>query len=187
MNAVFTRLARLQRFLDRPWYPVVLAGLAALDLIVVVIPVDGLTVAAILAAPRRWMQYAFAAAAGNLLGCGILAQGVYQNAGWIHDRLGSWMYSAAWASVEQFIHAHGSWSIALGALSPIPLQLWVIVPALAKMPAHELFIALLVGRVLRSIALCWVASHTPRLLSRSRGIMKELKEARAEPDDSDSR
>jgi membrane protein YqaA with SNARE-associated domain len=187
MNAPFSRLTRIQRYLDRPWYPLLLAGLAALDLIVVVIPIDGLTVAAVLAAPRRWLQYAIAAATGNILGCGVLAQAVYQNAGWIHDRLASWMDSSAWASVEHFIQSNGSWSIALGALSPIPLQLWVIVPALAKMPAQELFFALLAGRFVRSVALCWVASHTPRLLSRSRGIMRELQEARAESDDTDTR
>jgi membrane protein YqaA with SNARE-associated domain len=183
MSALSTHFARVQRYLDRPWYPLLLGALAAADQILVVIPTDGLTVAAILATPRRWMQYAIAATTGNLLGCGILAEGIYRNSDWLHERLGPWMESSWWSTVENFIQSNGSWSIALGALSPIPLQFWVIVPALARMPAAELFLALLIGRLVRFVALCWIASHAPKLLSRSKGIVEELKEAGTDPDE----
>jgi len=169
-----SRLGRIQRYLDRPWYPLLLAALAAIDLIILVIPVDGLTVAAVLATPRRWLRYALAATVGNLLGCGILAEAIYRNADWLHERIGDWMRSGAWQLVEQFVQTNGGWAVALGAASPVPLQLWIVIPALAKMPALELFFALLAGRLARSLALCWVASHAPRLLSRSRGIRGEI-------------
>ncbi len=183
MSALSTHFARIQRYLDRPWYPLLLAALAAVDQIIFVIPTDGLTVAAILATPRRWVQYAIAATIGNLIGCGILAEGVYQNADWLHERLGTLMESGWWSTVEHFVQSNGSWSIALGAISPLPLQFWVIVPALAGMPATELFPALLIGRFVRFVALCWIASHAPKLLSRSKGMVEELKDAGSDPDE----
>ncbi|NDD92152.1 hypothetical protein EBZ37_08715 [bacterium] len=171
-----SRFALIQRYLDRPWYPLALGAMAAADLIVIIIPIDGLTVAAVAAASRRWHQFAVAVSVGNTLGCAVLAQGVYSNAAWISERFSFLMHSHAWAQVEHFIQSYGVWAVTLGALSPIPLQVWVIVPALAKMPVFELLSALLIGRVIRSLILCWIASHVPRLLLRSQHIQKEIKE-----------
>jgi membrane protein YqaA with SNARE-associated domain len=175
VRAMGSFIQKIQRYLDRPWYPILLAGLAASDVILLFIPIDGLTVAAVLAVPKRWIQFALASSIGNILGCGILAEGVYQNSDWILTRFGPWMNSSAWHQVERFIHWSGSWSILIGAASPIPLQIWVLVPALAGMPPFKLFASLLIGRLLRSFLLCWIASHTPKLLSRSTAITKELK------------
>ncbi len=175
-----SRLARLQRYLDRPWYPLLIGLVAAIDAIVVVIPVDGLTIAAILSRPQRWVRLALASAAGNLIGAGIIAEGVYRNADWIHQRFGPTLGTPVWQEVEQFIQSHGSWAVILGAITPIPLPFWVLVPALAGMPAVTLFVALLISRVARALAVCWAASHAPRLLRRSRGLMKEVEEVKPE-------
>lgn len=141
------------------------------------IPIDGLTVAAVFSAPKRWFQFAIASALGNILGCGILAEAVYQNSGWILDRFRPWMESPTWHRVEHFVHWSGGWSLLLGAASPIPLQIWVIVPALAGMSALPLFVFLTLGRLLRSLTICWIATHTPKLLSWSRRLQKELHKA----------
>ncbi|MBU6375515.1 MAG: hypothetical protein KGQ59_05925 [Bdellovibrionales bacterium] len=171
-----SRFTFIQRYLDRPWYPIALGAVAAADLIVIIIPIDGLTVAAVAAAPKRWPQFALGVSLGNTLGCALLAQGVYSNAAWISERFSFLMHSQAWEQVELFIQSYGVWAVTLGAASPIPLQIWVIVPALAKMSAIELITALLIGRVLRSLILCWIASHVPKLLLRSRSIQKEIHE-----------
>ena len=171
-------IKRLQQFLDRPWYPIILGTMAAADVLVIFIPIDGLTVGAVLATPKRWLRYAFGVALGNTAGCLILAGGIHSNAPWITERFSSWMHTAAWQSVSRFFEWSGGWSIILGAISPIPLQVWVIVPVLAGMSLLPLAAALLVGRILRSLALCWAASHAPRLLRRSRKVMHELEETR---------
>ena len=168
------RFYQLQSYLNRPWYPLLLGILSAADLIVVFIPIDGLAIAATLTNPRHWIRYALATAFGNLVGSGILAAAILQNAEWLHQSVGAWMHSDTWKMVESFIQIHGSWSVALGALSPIPLQLWVIIPVLAKMSLTALFLSLLTGRLIRSVTLCWIASHAPKLLWKSSRIKKEF-------------
>jgi membrane protein YqaA with SNARE-associated domain len=178
LSAWFRRLA------ERRWFLLALAVLTAADLFVVVFPVEGLTLAAVLANRKRWLRPAVAMAAGSTLGCWFLAEATYRHTAWVLDRMGSLATSAGWQWMQSQITDHGTvlspLIVIAGAYAPLPVQVVTVVPALAGMRPELLFPALAVGRFGRSLLLCWAASRATgglwRTMARFKKATRELKD-----------
>ena len=63
----------LKKYVSKPWYPLLLASLAAADAFLVFIPTDGLVVSSSMGTPRRWFAIGAWTALGSTLGALSLA------------------------------------------------------------------------------------------------------------------
>ncbi len=185
MNQLRTSLRRILRsilqFLNRPWYPFLVALLAGADLFVVVIPTDGLVVSAVLAKPRRWLWGAFIIGLGSACGgllLSLLAQAVFDGgpaAAWLHELVDRILKDPD-SALPGWIERHGLLAVVLGAVSPLPLQPFVVLPVFLGLTPQSIFGALLIGRILKYLLIGAVIAFVPRFLPKLKGIQDEVRE-----------
>lgn len=174
-------------FINRPWYPLLVSVMAGLDLFVVVIPTDGLFISSILAKPRRWIVVSVLVAVGSAVGGFVLAsltEGFLQGVmgagetgflGWLNPLLKQLVESPD-SSVHKWTEAYGVWAIVAGGILPLPLQPFVVGPIVAGMSVNTVFIALLLGRLIKYLALGAIAAYAPNFIPYLKGIQDEIAE-----------
>jgi membrane protein YqaA with SNARE-associated domain len=170
----------LKTLVKKPGFLVVLFALSAADLFLVVFPIEGLALASVLTHRRTWLRTALSMAAGSTLGCIVLAQLTYSNADWVLSSLegikGGLTQSSSWQWVQSHVELWGAPTVIVGAFTPIPLQVLAIAPALAGLTPWVLFLALAIGRLSRSLLLCWVGSHASGSVLRALAHYQQAKE-----------
>jgi membrane protein YqaA with SNARE-associated domain len=167
-------VVRLEKFVDRAWYPFLVALLAAIDLFVAVIPTDGILVTSSLLRPKRWVAMFVSGALGSAVGAAVLS--ILVNA--YGEPFVEWISAGAlqsetWVRVADLLNQYGAPALALMAFGPLPQQPAVVLCALAHMPILVIVFAVLAGRGVKYAFFCWAASHAPRLLERFRVAHKE--------------
>lgn len=167
---------RLEHFVSRPWYPIMVAVLAGLDLFILIIPTDGLLITAGLAMPRRWWFIAGVVALGSTLGCVALSGILYSNPEFLDHILNKYANSTSWMKTAEFGTRYGLVAIFLGCASPLALQPFVLLGPVLKIPILRFIIVVFVGRLLKFLFVTWICSHAPHLLKRIWGLKKDLKE-----------
>ena len=168
----------LQRFTDRVWYPPLIGFLAALDNFVVVIPNDGILISSSMLIPRRWFILALSVSVGSTVGALSLAAVVeLQGLPWILEVYPGLNESQTWKLALDFFERYGLLLVFLVAVTPFAQQPAVILASLANTPFFELAAVILTGRLIKFLAMAYVASHAPRLLTKMWGIKGEMKDA----------
>lgn len=177
-------IRHLQKYTDRWWYAPVIGLLAAIDHFVVVIPTDGLLISSVMLSPKRWIYNAVVVTLGSSLGALLLAFLVkLYGMEIVLAILPNIEQHTIWITTEQFMHNYGLFIVFLVALSPIMQHPAVALAALSDVRLASIFFVVLAGRLIKYLVFAWIASHTPRLLSKIWGIqheLEEIKEARAE-------
>jgi len=173
-------IARLQRFVSRPWYLPLIALLAALDLFVGFIPSDGLVISSVMLKPHRWLSTSLWMACGSAVGALALAA-LVETLGKpvVRAVLPGAMESTAWQSVADFLQSYGTPALALMALGPLPQHPAVAICALAHMPLTLIALSVLAGRLIKYLLFAWSASHAQRLFKRWRGARNETEQIEA--------
>ncbi len=164
-----------------------MALLAGLDLFVVVVPTDGLFVSSILARPRRWVFVAVLVAIGSSVGGFVLAQATElfmkgilgahgtTNLEWLNSILKS-VIETPDSSVQKWVEQYGIWAIMIGAISPLPLQPFVVGPVLTGMSVPTIAMSLFAGRLAKYLLLGAVVAYVPRFVPYLKGIQDEIVE-----------
>lgn len=170
----------LQKHVQSWWYPPFIGILAALDSVVVVIPTDGLLVSASMLNPKRWVYIAIVLTFGSALGALFLGyllelHGLPLLLKWYPEIA----QSKTWMVTDQLMDRWGTLALFAVALSPFMQQPAVILAALAGMPLMQLFGIVFVGRLIKYLALAWISTHAPGMLSKLWGIQGELEDAGA--------
>jgi membrane protein YqaA with SNARE-associated domain len=163
-----TRVIRaLSRFAATPWYPLLVAALAAADAYIFFVPIEVLLTPAVLAHRRRWALTAFWITLGSAIGAASFS--------WLTTRYGRpFLDSAfsgvtsgkAWEDSERYIQRHGGLGLALISLSPFPQHPAVAVAGLARMNALVVFAAVFAGRFVKYVAIAWALVKAPKLARR---------------------
>lgn len=176
------KISGIQRYIDRPWYPYLVALLVFLDMFLLVIPSDGLLVSAVLLRPRRWVRTFVIVSTGSALGALFLAYLLQWNPEYIMNELFPYLFqNEGWKGMDQFVDDYGAWALGVVALSPFPQIPAVVVAALAGMPLLSIFLACWLGRMAKYALFAWLASHAPRYLMRFKGVRKEIEELNPPP------
>lgn len=165
-----SKIKELQSFLlrniNKPWYPAMLFVCNFLDVFILVMPLDILLVAGILAKPRRFVVLGAAAMAGNMAAAAIVALlAVYQL-----DFLVAFFHSSfdptTWSEVEGVMQSYGYVAALLFSITFIPFQLFILVGAITGMSMPLLFTMVFIGRAIKYIAVSAGAAYSPNLIRR---------------------
>lgn len=169
---------RLEQFADRPWYPLLIGLLAALDNFVIIIPNDGILIASSMLVPKRWFLFAFFVSIGSTLGAISLCTLVEaQGLPWILEYYPSLIETEAWNWTERFFEEYGLLLVFGISASPLTQQPVIILAGLANTPPFILAAVLFSGRILKFTLMAYLGSHSPRMLKKFWGIKDELKDA----------
>lgn len=169
--------AKLQRYVDRLWYPPLLGLLAALDNLVIVIPNDGLLISSSMLMPRRWFALASCVSIGSTIGAVALAAIVEtQGLAWILGLYPGIDQTTTWTWTQGIFESYGLIVVFLVALAPIAQQPAVVLAGLANTPLHHLAATIFAGRFAKFLVMAYLGSHAPRLLNRLWGVKGELDE-----------
>lgn len=168
----------LQRYVNRWWYPPVIAVLAALDNLVVIVPTDGILISSTMINPRRWFLFAIAISIGSTVGAVVLSYLVeIHGLPWILEMYPGVDQTRTWALTDQFFSQYGMYLVFIVAMTPLMQQPTVILASLAGESIVQIGLVVLAGRTLKFILIAYLASHAPKVLSRLWGIRSELEDA----------
>lgn len=156
----------LRRFIDRPFYSLLLLLLAAVDIFVGFIPTDGLLLSSSAMRPKRWINLALATTIGNVIGAAILAGILIHDADWITQQWPSFFESDAWLKADKFLEAYGLWALWLVAATPLPVLPVIVGLSMAELSFQTLVLVFASSRLVKFGTLSWIASHSPKLLKK---------------------
>jgi membrane protein YqaA with SNARE-associated domain len=169
---------RLQRFADRIWYAPLIGFLAALDNLVIIIPNDGILISSSMLKPKRWFLFAASVSVGSALGALALAALVqYHGVPWVLDIYPGLEETRLWAWSLEFFNRYGLVLVFVISLIPVAQLPAVVLACLAGTPLLKLTLIIFAGRFFKCLAMAYIGSHTPRLLSKIWGVKDELKDA----------
>ena len=161
-------------FVNRPWYPALIAFLAAIDLFIVIVPTDVFLISAVMGQPRRWFSTGVTIAFGSILGSALLAFILDYDQDLIHRAFPAVFASKHWNYAEGLIENYGTYATFFAAVGPLPLQPFIVVGALStKLTFKTLLISVGAGRLLKFILFAWLASHAPRMLEKLKVASRE--------------
>lgn len=168
----------VQHYSDRPWYPEFIGVLAALDYWILILPTDGLVISGVIFSPKRWLRYAIMIPILSTIGAVTFAIFIgEQGLPYIQTRWPGIETTAVWMWTETFFDQYGLLVVFLIAATPFAQHPAIMIAALAQSPYPKIALAVFLGRLLKYVILCWVASHAPKLLNKLWGFKSEMKEA----------
>ncbi len=158
---------QLQVYVGRPWYPLLLAFLAAADHLVIFIPTDALLISAVIAVPARWIRFFVWLTLGSLAGSAVLG-GLVEIYGisiieWVSPGI---QRNEIWSLTLSWMDQHGLWALLLVSALPIFQRPAIALAVLSHLPLPSVFLAILAGRLIKFGTFAWLASHTPHLIRR---------------------
>jgi membrane protein YqaA with SNARE-associated domain len=158
---------RLLAKADRPAYPFIVGGIAALDYILFIVPIAPLTVASVAIAPKRWWKIALMLTIGSFLGAMVFEILISQYGTAFLDAVSPHMREGAfWMKMEGWVAHYGIWALLFVAFAPTVDQPIIAIAAITKMPLLEVAMALLVGKVLKFSLLSWLGAYAPNVLKK---------------------
>ena len=159
-----------------------LSFFTALDLFIFVVPTDALVITTALVRPKRWIRCFLWISCGTALGAVAQAALLQWDGTLFTERLFPGVFqSEAWKSTDKLIDTYGAVGLAVSAITPVPQQIPIALAAFAGMPLGSIFVAALVGRLLRYGFFAWSASHAPSLLKGFRAFFQRKSSQRATP------
>ncbi|MBP9673671.1 MAG: hypothetical protein KBD63_01125 [Bacteriovoracaceae bacterium] len=168
---------KTRSYIQRPWYPILMGFLAAIDHFVIVIPTDGLIVTSAMVDHKRWWKFSLAITIGSTLGALVLAYFFNVYGSHFLEMIVPGIYQTkTWMMTDGWMDRYGIWAIFFVAALPIFQHPAIILGALAGIPLQEMGLAIFAGRALKYSLLGWLASHAPKVLGRFKSVQKEVEE-----------
>ncbi len=149
-----------------PHYPLLVAGLAFIDLFIGIIPTDACVISGIFARPGRWFILALSAAFGSILGASLLAIILVYDGHLVLQFFPGFFGSESWLQTQEFLKRHGDLAVGLGVLGPFPLQPMVIVPILGGVSFVSWLISFSTARILKYLLISFLASYAPGVIEK---------------------
>jgi len=131
-------------------YPLAVALAAMVLTLSMTVPVASLLIAAILLRRERWKEIVVLSSLGSALG-GVCLYLVFHHLGWsqISGSYPDVLQSKAWFNATRWVSAYGTWALLAIAATPVPQTPALIFTAISRLPIEQVFLALLVGKLVK--------------------------------------
>lgn len=175
-NLFKKNLKKFFKYSNRTWYLFILFFLAFLDSILIIIPADGILISSSMITKKRWLQFGLSIALGSTLGGLLLivfieGQGIELLLKYYPELFKTF----AWIKTEAFFKEYGLLVLFFVGIAPISQQPALILAALSKGAILPIFFIMLISRLLKFLFISYIASHTPKHLSKLWGLANEMK------------
>lgn len=141
-------------------------------------PVTAVVVPAGLLVPRRWLVIALCCAFGSAIGATVLVE-VSHHIGW--SQLYAWFPHLAesdrWQEMNRWLQEYGVLSLFLIAASPLPQTPALVFFGLTGHSVVPVFVAILLGKILKYGLFAWLTSHFPERFERRENTPPTEKDA----------
>ena len=174
MKWLHKALHHVGRYVQKPWYPLLLGFLAFIDIFIFVIPTDGLMISSAMTAPKRGLSLTLWTTIGSTLGSLVFA--ILLNHGVKFADVAGPEWTQNWFA------AYGLWALFGIALLPVIHHPILVLACLAKISIFKIGIAVVSGRLIKFGVYAWLCTHAPKLLLRSKHLQKEIKEVQEDID-----
>ena len=155
---------RIENNIDKPWYFLWVAFLAALDMYVSFIPTDIILFTTIFLRPKKWLGASLAIGLGSVIGGASICLALEWNREWvIHSLFPGVFQHPWWGNAEKWVADWGLGAVFVTGLGPFPQQFTLIVATLALLPFKGIVLWYTVGRLVKFLTYGWIASHSPHL------------------------
>lgn len=167
MSNFATRLRNLTvRFADRPYYPGIVALVAASDYFVPGSPSNAIFIGSILPRTSQWRRLSLFFAVGCAAGAFLLATliGSHGEAfvGWVTQSEAA----DPWQRLEALIAVYGLVALAALAATSAPVRIAVAILALSGHTPLAIGAIVLAGRLVAYPTLAWLVASSPALISK---------------------
>jgi len=184
-NIIRVNIKRLQRYASRSWYMPLIALLAALDNLVILIPTDGILISSSMLNPKRWPFFALSISFGSTLGALSLLSLVHlAGLPWILTIYPGLTESQTWIWSLSFFGKYGLLFLFVLGLTPLMQQPAIILAGLSNISFFKISLVIFMSRLIKYLLMAYVASHSPRMLSKFWGLKDELEDANVKLDES---
>lgn len=168
---------RVRRYANRFWFPPLLLVLAILDVLLIIIPIDGILISSSMLIKRRWMPFALSVAIGSTIGA-LLLVNLVDSYG-LHKMLEFYPgfdQGYMWKWTLNFFNQFGLLIVFLMGITPLSQQPILAIAALSDISFFPLALAILISRIIKFCIIAYIATHAPRLLKKIWGVQNELKD-----------
>lgn len=159
--------ATLERATGSRRYPFVVGVVAFVSTLSMSVPFASVLVFAVLLRRERWRAITLCSAVGASFG-GLLLYLVFHHLGW--NQLVAWYPeiagSKSWRDATTWITRYGAWALFLIAATPLPQTPALAFAAITRLPAPEVLIALLTGKLIKYGVYAWLVARFPEHFAR---------------------
>ncbi len=153
-------ILKLARSSRKKWYLPLLAGLAAIDLYILIVPLEAVLVTSVLLNRKRWISIALWMVLGSAVGALSLAfLSHHYGPHFVEAVSPGLLNSETWIKTVHFLDDWGIWAMALIAASFLPQQPAVIVAGLSRMSLGMIVLSVVIGRAGKYLVFAFAASQ----------------------------
>jgi membrane protein YqaA with SNARE-associated domain len=155
--------AYVKKFIAYRRYPYLTAVVGFFDVFLFIIPEDLLIVAGAMAKPEGWKSTLLIVALGSALGAVTLAWLLQTGFGGFLGQEGG---SGWWGDASAYSERLGPWALVIAASLPVPMQPFVALAVVAKLPLPKIFALAFLGRAIKYSWLTALAFYFPTKLGK---------------------
>ncbi len=171
-------IMKLRRFSNSFWFPPLLMVFAVLDVLVVIIPTEGILISSSMLKKGRWPTFALSVAIGSAIGSLLLINLIdHYGLQKILEFYPGIDQSNVWKLTLNFFNKYGLLVVFLVGITPLSQQPILAIAALSNISFLPLTLAILASRLIKFGIMAYIASHSPRLLNKFWGVKSEIKDA----------
>ena len=143
-------------------YPFVMGVIALILTVSMAVPFAWILIGAILLRRDRWAEIVLLSSLGSATG-GLVLYLIFHHLGWsqIAAAYPDLMQSKAWSDATRWVSAYGTWALFGVAATPFPHTPALIFTAVSRLPLSEVFLALLLGKLLKYGVYGFLAAKFP--------------------------
>lgn len=164
---------RIIRLAHRPWYPGLLALVAASDYFVPGAPTNAIFIGSVLPRTDRWRSLSLFFALGCAFGTFLLATLMALTG----DAFTAWVAQSeaadVWQRIDHLIARYGLFTLAALALISAPVRIAVAILAMTGYAPWVLAAIVLAGRLVAYPTLAWLVARGPKWIGQTR-LLKRL-------------
>ena len=156
MKKIKIFLSEFHQYVEKPWYPYIMGVIAFVDYFLIIIPLDAMVVASIIACRKRWFMISLWTTLGSSLGAvlfSLLIQfyGIRFIQTWFPHLLdGDFAHMC-----EKWLHHYGSIALFVIAAMPLAQHPTVAIATLAQIATVTIGVTMLLGRFFKYCVYSW--------------------------------
>jgi membrane protein YqaA with SNARE-associated domain len=143
-------------------YPFFVGAVAFALTMSMLMPFVPILIGTVLARRDRWIPIVLLSSFGSAAG-GVVLYLAFHHLGWsqLIASYSDLLQSNAWLDVTRWVTTYGTWALLIIAASPFAQTPALIFAAVSSLPISEVFLALLLGKLLKYGLYAWAAAKFP--------------------------